>query len=94
MTSHVTVIKHQGKRPSEPYDPKKLIASIEAVCHSVRLSEGVARDTAAHTGKALELWLHDKTEVTSDDIRRIATDTLTLVSPEAGYLYKHHNTML
>lgn len=92
--TQISVIKHQGKRSSEAFNPAKLLASIEAACHSVRLPEGVAHDTAEHTRKAVELWLRGKAEVTSDDIRRKATATLTLVSPEAGYLYKHHNTIL
>lgn len=92
--SQITVIKHQGKRKSEAFDAGKLLASIEAACHSVRLPEGAARGTARQTAKAVETWLLGKAEVTSDDIRRKATATLTIVSPEAGYLYKHHNTIL
>lgn len=91
--SSVTVIKQQGRRTSESFDAHKLLASIEAACHSVSLSEGVARDTAEHAKRAVELWLHEKSEVTSDDIRRIATGALAIVSPEAGYLYKHHDSI-
>jgi transcriptional regulator NrdR family protein len=88
------VIKRGGKRPSEKFDPAKLHASIEAACSSVNLPSGVAEDTAQHVVNAVGLWLRDKPEVTSADIRRIATQALNVVSPEAGYLYKHHHTMV
>ena len=94
MSREVVVIKQQGRRKAELFDTDKLAKSIEAACHSVRLPQGVARDTAEHTCKAVELWLINKSEVTSDDIARIATQTLAIVSPEAGYLYKHHDTVL
>ncbi len=92
--TETTVIKRTGKRGSELYNADKLRASIEAACSSVNLPSGVANDTASHVVKAVELWLRDKPEVTSADIRRIATQALTIVSPEAGYLYKHHHTMV
>ena len=92
--SQTTVIKQAGKRDSEAYDGDKLRASIDAACSSVNLPTGVAADTANHVVTAVELWLRDKPEVTSADIRRIATQSLTIVSPEAGYLYKHHHTMV
>ena len=89
------VIKlHDGKTHSEDFDPKKLYESIQSACLSVGLAAGLADDTAKHTTEAVELWLADHPEVTSADIRRIATRALTVVSPEAAYLYKHHHTML
>lgn len=89
----VRVVKHDGKR-SEDFDPKKLMASVMAACHSVGLPDGVATDTAEHVLKAVNLWLGNKSEVTSADLRRVSTHTLAVVSPEAGYLYQHHHTML
>lgn len=91
--TNVQVVKRGGTR-SEAFDPAKLAASVAAACHSVNLPEGVATDTAKHVLKAVALWLGNKSEVTSADLRRVATRTLALVSPEAGYLYKHHHTML
>lgn len=94
MTAPATVIKHAGKRKSEEFNADKLSKSIQAACASVNLPSGVADDTAKHVVTAVELWLRDKPEITSDDIRRVATRALTIVSPEAGYLYKHHHTMV
>lgn len=94
LDTHVIKLHDESKDASEPFDAKKLYASIEAACLSVGLARGLAEDTARHTTKAVELWLVDRPEVTSEDIRRIATRALTIVSPEAAYLYKHHHTML
>lgn len=91
--SMVVITKH-GTRTNEPFNPQKLYASIEAACLSVGLATGLAADTARHATEAVTLWLGDKPEVTADDIRRIATQSLAITSPEAAYLYKHHHTML
>lgn len=89
------VIKlHDDTAKSEKFNTKKLCASIESACLSVGLATGLADDTARHVTKTVELWLANRPEVTSEDIRRIATQSLTIISPEAAYLYKHHHTML
>ncbi|HTK39231.1 MAG TPA: hypothetical protein VL362_00010 [Patescibacteria group bacterium] len=90
----VVIKLHDEIAQSEAFEAKRLADSIEAACLSVGLAHGLAEDTAKHAVKAVELWLVDRPEVTSDDIRRIATRALTIVSPEAAYLYKHHHTML
>lgn len=88
------VIKRGGRRQSEEFDSAKLSASIEAACASVGLPSGVADDAASQVVQAVQLWLRNKPEVTSADIRRIATKALSVISPEAGYLYKHHHNMV
>lgn len=90
---NIRVVKRGGDR-IEDFDPAKLANSIAAACRSVGLPDGVATDTAEHVLKNIAAWLGNKSEVTSADLRRIATRTLTTVSPEAGYLYKHHHTMV
>lgn len=94
MSRPVTVVKRQGQRNSEAFSRQKLASSVESACLSVNLSEGLAADAANHVCQAVEDWLSNKKEVTSADLRRVATQSLTIVSPEAGYLYKHHHTIL
>lgn len=88
------VLKRRGRRSSEPFDSEKLLNSIKAACLSVRLTDGVAHDTALQAVKQVENWAKDKSEVTSADIRRVAGDSLSRVSPEAGYLYQHHKSIM
>ena len=90
----VILTQPNGSRISKPFSSQRLTDSIHAACLSVNLPDGLAVDTAKHTTKAVELWLSGKTEVTTEDVRRIATHALTVVSPEAAYLYKHEKTIL
>ncbi|PID31528.1 hypothetical protein CR983_00715 [Candidatus Saccharibacteria bacterium] len=92
--SSILVAKQRAQTRPEHFSRNKLHDSIAAACQSVNLPEGHAQDVAEHVCRDVEHWLHDKTEVTSADIRRVATDTLAIICPEAGYLYKHHQTIV
>ena len=83
------VIK-RGSHDSEAFDPLKLHQSIVAACLSVRAFEGEAHVTAERVCRHVISWLMSKTEVTSADIRRVASDYLRVYHPEAAYLYEHH----
>lgn len=80
----------RGTHESEAFDPLKLHQSIVAACLSVRAFEGEAHDTAERVCRHVLSWLVDKTEVTSADIRRVASYHLGSYHPEAAYLYEHH----
>lgn len=75
---------------SETFDPLKLHQSIVAACLSVRAMEGEAHVIAERVVRHVISWLMTKTEVTSADIRRIASQHLVVYHPEAAYLYEHH----
>ena len=90
----IDVIKREGKRPSEHFNPDKLHASIVAACLSVRSPHGEAVLTADTVCSAVTNWCGKKSEVTSADIRRIASTHLEQLHPEAAYLYKHHRMVL
>lgn len=94
MTRGVMIVKHNGKRPSEWFNPDKLHASIQAACLSVRSLEGEAEMTAFHTTDHVLSWIAQKSEITSSDVRRVAAEALEILHPEAAYLYKHHELVL
>lgn len=75
---------------SEPYDERKLYASIYASCLSVRIPTGEAELTADKICQDIAPWLRQKPEITSADIRRKAAEHLQVYNPNAAYLYKHH----
>lgn len=81
----------QGTHDSGAFDPLKLHQSIVAACLSVRSLEGEAHLTAEQVCRHVINWLLSKTEVTSDDIRRVASHHLATYQPEAAYLYQQHN---
>lgn len=94
MSEVIGIIKRNGARNSELFRRDKLHASIVAACLSVRTPEGDAETTATNVCNAVIAWLSDKTEVTSHDLRRMATQYLQSFHPDAAYLYQHHRLVL
>ncbi|MEO6109634.1 MAG: ATP cone domain-containing protein [Candidatus Saccharimonadales bacterium] len=88
------VIKRNGRRPTESFDPKKLHASIQAACHSAGTAPGHAEQIARAVVKEVHQWLETHPEVTSHDLRRTAARTLKNHSPDAAYLYEQHRITL
>lgn len=91
---HITIIKRDGTRPTEQFSDAKLHGSIYAACLSVRTSEGEAHRIASDVLTTAKHWCQDHPEVTSHDLRRVATKHLSLFHPEAAYLYQHHRLVL
>lgn len=95
MTKHVIdVVKRGGARPTEQFNADKLHASVLAACLSVRSPHGEAKTIATTVCSFVTDWTTKKSEVTSNDLRRKASDHLERVHPEAAYLYKHHRLVL
>ena len=88
------IIKRKGQRPTEAFDKAKLHQSVTAAALSARAPEGQA-DNIAHavTNYVLE-WLESRPEITSHDIRLVATRHLRAHHPDAAYLYEQHRTTL
>lgn len=75
---------------TEPYDERKLYASVYAACLSVRTPTGEAELTADRVCRSVEPWLQDKNEITSHDLRRQTSECLTVYNPDAAYMYMRH----
>ena len=90
----IDVVKRGGKRPTERFSRDKLHTSVQAACLSVRSPEAMAESAADSVCAHLITWCANKPEVTSDDLRRVAAEHLTIIHPEAAYLYKHHRLVL
>lgn len=90
----VDIIKRGGRRPSEAFMRKKLHDSIVAACLSAGSPTGQAEQIARNVTESVISWLHTRPEVTSEDIRRIASKHLHTHHPDAAYLYEHHRRIL
>jgi transcriptional regulator NrdR family protein len=90
----VDVVKRGGKRPTETFNLGKLRSSIHAACLSVRSPESQADEVANLVCDTVIVWLGDKNEITSEDLRRKASETLQIHHPDAAYLYKHHRLIV
>lgn len=85
------IVKRKGH--SEPYDARKLYASVYASCLAVHEPAGTAEIIASQVSKEMDSWLADKHEVTSNDIRRQAAQTLRTINPHAAYILLHHRVI-
>lgn len=82
------IVKRKGH--AEQYDARKLYASIYSACLSVRSTEGEAELVAERVVKDVETWLAKKHEVTSTDLRRVASGHLKAYHADAEYMYRNH----
>lgn len=90
----IDVVKRSGRRPSEKFNPDKLLRSIMAACLSVRSPEGEAEQTAHLVTNAVIIWVETKPGVTSHDLRRLAGAHLERYHPEAAYIYQQHRIII
>jgi transcriptional regulator NrdR family protein len=85
------IVKRAGH--TEPYDERKLYASIYAACLAVRETDQTAELFAKQVCKEMGEWLKNKHEVTSHDIRSHAAIHLHAYSEDASWIYKHHRNI-
>ena len=85
------IVKRAGH--NEPYDGRKLYASIFAACLAVKEPIATAELVAQEVQSQTEKWLEQKHEVTSNDIRREAAKHLQVINPNAAYQYLHHRVI-
>jgi len=90
MGAHIV---KRSKGHSEPYDERKLYASIYASCLGVRTPTGEAELTAERVCHDTLPWIESKPEVTSADIRRKAATHLKVYNPHAAYLYQQYRSI-
>lgn len=82
------VVKRGGN--GQKYDPKKLASSVLAACLAVHERHDKAQLISEKVEHGVSLWLKNKTEVTSNDIRRAAAAQLHRYNADAAYSYLHH----
>ncbi|HMT18932.1 MAG TPA: ATP cone domain-containing protein [Candidatus Saccharibacteria bacterium] len=85
------IVKRAGHK--EPYDERKLYASIFSACQSVREPEGSAELIAEKVARDMAEWIKTKYVVTSNDIRHQAALHLHVYHPDAAYMYLHHRVI-
>lgn len=92
--TRIGIVKQNGKRDSEDFSRNKLHASVRAACLSVRSPEGEAEAIADKVCTTVIAWLQRRPEVTSQDLRRKAAETLAVFHKEAAYLYQNHRMII
>ena len=93
--AHATaIIKRKGQRPTESFSHEKLHKSVVAATLSARTPDGQADNIANAVTHYVIEWLESRPEVTSHDIRLVATRHLRAHHPDAAYLYEQHRNIL
>lgn len=82
------IVKRKGHK--EPFDSKKLYASIFAACMSLRMTDQEAELISENVTYKVEQLIKDKKEIASSEIHRHAAGFLNRYNPEAAFMYKHH----
>lgn len=90
----IDVVKQGGKRPTENFERAKLERSIRSALRSLKTPDGQTEDTARAVCDLVEQWLESRHEITSEDLRRKASDALTPLHPEAAFIYKNYKIIL
>jgi transcriptional regulator NrdR family protein len=85
------VVKRGGE--DQPFDERKLYASIFISLRIANESEKKAEIIAGEVVTLLKRWLEEKTHVTSRDIRNHAAHQLKEYNQVAAYVYTHHRTL-
>lgn len=90
MANARTHIVKRSPNYTEPYDERKLYASVYAACLCVRTPAGEAELTAERVCLQVAPWVASKVEITSHDIRLKAAIALKIYNPDAAYMYERH----
>lgn len=88
------VVKNSRHRHAEVFDREKLHKSLVAACLSTGAPAGHADSMASRVTDEVIKWLESRPEVTTNDIRRVASNSLRTYHPDASYLYEHHRSTL
>lgn len=77
----------------EDYDERKLYASVYAAALAVHEPAGSAELIAQEVTKQVEKWMHPKHVVTSNDIRRVASQHLQTINEHVAVQYMYHRIL-
>ncbi len=86
------IVKRRGHK--EKFDPRKVYATSYAACRNAHLSEIQSEQIAEAVTTALEKWIADKNEVTSDAIFHEIVEILRHLEPDAAFLYETHRDIV
>lgn len=89
----ITNVKHTRSH-SVKFSNHIFISSILDEARSLGIPGGQAEEIAKSTLKFVKCWIANRSEVTSADIRRIATRHLKKLNPELAYMYSNHHQII
>ncbi len=85
------IVKRKGH--NEPFDERKLYASIYAACLSLRVSDEEAETIAHMVTGDVKNEIKDEKEVSAHMLHTEVEKSLKKYHPDAAYLYKTHKDL-
>jgi transcriptional regulator NrdR family protein len=82
------IVKRRGH--TEPFESRKLYASVFAACRNAHLAEAEAEKFAGIVADEISAWVAHQETVTSEQIFREAAAALRRLHTDAGFLYETH----
>ena len=82
------IVKRRGHK--EPYDGKKVYASVYAACLNTHMRKEEAEKVAEKVLSEINSWLTGKNEIASDEIFKKITETLKKHSSDTAFMYETH----
>lgn len=82
------IVKRKGHK--EPFDEKKLYASVYAACMSLRMEDEEAETIAQMVIDEVLAAIKNKAEVSSSTLQSEVVKSLKKYHPDAAYMYKTH----
>lgn len=85
------IVKRKGH--TEPFDQRKIYASVYSSCIVLRMSDEEAELLADTVTKDVVKALSSHTEVSSREIHKNVVESLERYNPDAAYLYDTHKDL-
>lgn len=82
------IVKRKGHK--EPFDEKKLYASIYAACMTLRVEDEEAETIAQMVCDEVISEIKNTQEVTAEKLQNAAAKSLKKYHPDTAYMYKTH----
>jgi transcriptional regulator NrdR family protein len=82
------IVKRKGHK--EPFDEKKMYASVYAACMTLRMSDEEAETISQMVTDEVKSEIKDSSEVSSTQLQNAAAKSLKKYHPDAAYIYKTH----
>lgn len=86
------ILKNNGT--VEKFELSKLVDSLIGTFEISKSPEGMSNDIIRKTISEFHTWSKDKTEITSNDIRRKISEIIENLHPEAAYIYKNFKNII
>jgi len=91
LANHKHIVKRAGH--SEPYEQRKVYASVYSALLAVHEPTGTAELLSDKVTQEVDTWMEGKTEVTSADILRKASERLNILHPDAAWIYLYQRSV-